>query len=99
MRLLTIALILLITAIQYPLWFGKGGWLRVWRLDRQLEEQHAQNEKRALRNAALNAEVLDLKTGLEAVEEHARTELGMIKPGEIFFQILEPQSAAKKSGK
>lgn len=99
MRLLTIALILLIAAIQYPLWFGKGGWLRVWRLDRQLEEQHAQNEKRAFRNAALNAEVVDLKTGLEAVEEHARTELGMIKPGEIFFQILEPQSAAKQTGK
>ena len=99
MRLITITLVLLIVAIQYPLWFGKGSWMRVWRLDQQFEEQRAQNEKRALRNAALNAEVADLKTGLDAIEERARTELGMIKPGEVFFQVLEPQVPDTKTDK
>ena len=90
MRALAATLILLIVAIQYPLWFGKGGWLRVRHLDQQLEEQRARNETLALRNAALNAEVLDLKTGLDAIEERARAELGMIKPDEVFFQVLDP---------
>ncbi len=71
--------------------------MRVWRLDQQLDEQRAQNEKRVLRNAALNAEVVDLKTGLDAIEERARTELGMIKPNEVFFQVLEPQAPDKKT--
>ena len=91
MRPVTITLLVLITAIQYPLWFGKGSWMRVWQIDQQLEDQRAENEKRVVRNAALNAEVLDLKTGLDAIEERARSELGMIKPNEIFFQVLEPQ--------
>ena len=94
MRLLTLSLIALIAAIQYPLWFGKGSWLRVWHLDQQLDEQRASNETRALRNAALNAEVLDLKTGLDAIEERARTELGMIKTDEVFFQVLKPEPGA-----
>lgn len=98
MRPVTITLLVLIVAIQYPLWFGKGSWMRVWQLDGQLEEQRAQNEKRVIRNAALNAEVLDLKTGFDAIEERARTELGMIKPNEIFFQVLEPQIPGGKAG-
>lgn len=92
MRLLTLVLIALIVAIQHPLWFGKGSWLRVWQLDQQIDQQRAHNEARALRNAALNAEVLDLKTGLDAIEERARAELGMIKDDEVFFQVLTPQS-------
>ena len=92
MRPLTLILIGLIIAIQQPLWFGKGSWLRVWHLDQQLDEQRAQNQARVLRNAALNAEVRDLKTGLDAIEERARTELGMIKSDEVFFQVLTPQS-------
>ena len=92
MRLLSLTLIALIIAIQYPLWFGKGSWLRVWHLDQQLDERLADNETRVLRNAALNAEVLDLKTGLDAIEERARTELGMIKSDEVFFQVLQPQA-------
>lgn len=97
MRPLTLTLIALIIAIQYPLWFGKGSWLRVWHLDQQLDEQHANNETRALRNAALNAEVLDLKTGLDAIEERARTELGMIKSDEVFFQVLKPRPDASET--
>jgi len=97
MRPVTITLLLLIAAIQYPLWLGKGSWMRVWQLDRQLEGQRAENEQRVIRNAALNAEVLDLKTGLDAIEERARTELGMIKPNEIFFQVLEPQIPADRA--
>ena len=89
MRPLAVALILLIAAIQYPLWLGKGGWLRVREMDRQVSAQHAVNESLMLRNAAVYAEVRDLKEGYAAVEERARNELGMIKSDELFFQILD----------
>jgi cell division protein FtsB len=81
------ALVALILAIQYPLWLGKGGWLRVWEVDRQLEAQGARNEKLELRNGALAAEVKDLKQGFDAIEERARYELGMVKNDEVFFQL------------
>ena len=90
MRLLALTLIVLIAAIQYPLWLGKGGWLRVWELDKQIRTQTVANEKFATRNAALDAEVRDLKQGFDAIEERARSELGMIKSDEIFFQDLKP---------
>lgn len=90
MRLLALTLIVLIAAIQYPLWLGKGGWLRVWDLDNQVTAQRQSNDKFAARNAALEAEVHDLKQGFEAIEERARSELGMIKSDEIFFQVLKP---------
>ena len=90
MRLLALVLVLLIAALQYPLWFGKGGWFRVWELDRQVKAQRDSNEKLRARNAALEAEVRDLKTGYDAIEERARNELGMIKQDEVFFQVLEP---------
>ena len=92
MRLLTLVLIVLIVAIQTPLWFGKGGWLRVWELDRQLQAQREQNEKLRARNAALDAEVRDLKQGYDAIEERARSELGMIKQDEVFFQVVESRA-------
>ncbi|MFN0160834.1 MAG: cell division protein FtsB, partial [Burkholderiales bacterium] len=76
-------------AIQYPLWLGKGGWLRVWDLDRQVSSQARTNDDLKRRNSVLDAEVRDLKNGLEAVEERARFELGMIKDDEVFFQVLE----------
>ena len=79
----------LIVLLQYPLWFGKGGWLRSWELDRQVEAQTKTNEGLKRRNAGLEAEVKDLKNGLEAIEERARFELGMVKDNEVFFQILE----------
>jgi cell division protein FtsB len=89
MRPLALVLIVLIAALQYPLWFGKGGWLRVWEIDRELQAQRASNEKLRQRNAALEAEVRDLKNGYDAIEERARNELGMTKPDEIFYEILQ----------
>jgi cell division protein FtsB len=78
----------LIVLIQYPLWLGKGGWLRASDMDRQLEAQQARNRGLEARNAALAAEVRDLKQGTEAIEERARYELGMIRGDEVFFQIV-----------
>jgi len=90
MRLLALALVFLIAALQWPLWAGKGGWARVWELDRQLEAQQRSNDAARARNVALAAEIRDLKTGFEAIEERARSELGMIRADEVFFQVLEP---------
>ena len=89
MRWLAIVLVSLSVLIQYPLWFGKGGWLRVWEVDRQLQLQREANKKLELRNAGLDAEVRDLKTGYDAIEELARYELGMIKQDEVFVKIPE----------
>ena len=90
MRLLALVLVVLIAALQWPLWAGKGGWMRVWELDQQLKAQRETNDRLRARNAALEAEVRDLKTGYDAIEERARSELGMIKQDEVFFQVLEP---------
>jgi cell division protein FtsB len=88
-RLVAILLIALIASLQYGLWLGKGSWLRVWEIDRKISEQRRINDRLATRNAALDAEVRDLKEGLGAIEERARNELGMIRSDEIFFQVLE----------
>ena len=77
----------LIVLLQYPLWFGKGGWLLVWDYERQLASQRETNQGLEQRNAGLDAEVRDLKSGSEAIEERARYELGMIKSGEVFVQV------------
>ncbi|MBM3345469.1 MAG: cell division protein FtsB [Betaproteobacteria bacterium] len=90
MRYLALVVAFLIVVLQYPLWLGKGGWLRVWDLDRQVALQKKQNDKLKRRNNALDAEVRDLKQGFEAVEERARYELGMVRSDEIFFQIIPP---------
>jgi cell division protein FtsB len=91
MRWPTWVLVALIALLQYPLWLGKGGWLRVWDMDRQLAAQREVNQKLETRNAGLDAEVRDLKTGLDAIEERARYELGLVKQGEIFVQIPQKQ--------
>lgn len=89
MRWLTLGLLGAILLLQYPLWLGKGGWLKVWEYDRQLQQQKEVTHKLEIRNAGLDAESRDLKQGYDAIEERARFELGMIKQDETFVQIPE----------
>ena len=95
MKALAALLAGLVLALQYPLWFGKGGWLKVRELGLQVAEQRAANERLKARNDALDAEVRDLKQGLEAVEERARLELGMIRKDEVFYQVVTPPPAPR----
>ena len=95
MKALAAVLAGLILALQYPLWMGKGGWLKVRSLDQQVAAQQAVNAGLRARNDALDAEVRDLKEGLEAIEERARSELGMIRKDEVFFQIVAPEPAPR----
>ena len=98
MKVLAGIIAALILLIQYPLWLGKGGWLRAWEVDRRLGMQRETNDALERRNRALGAEVRDLKQGFDAIEERARYELGFVKPDEVFFQILDaPKPAAGKS--
>lgn len=92
MRWLLIALVLVLVALQYRLWVGEGSLGEITLLRRQISEQHAEIEQLKARNRALQAEVEDLKRGLEAIEERARAEMGMVKEGEVFFQIVEPEA-------
>lgn len=87
MRFLPHVLVALLMLIQYPLWLGKGGWLHVWEMDRQLVQQQQTNARQFQRNAALENEVGDLKQGLHAIEELARYELGMVRPDEVYVQF------------
>jgi cell division protein FtsB len=89
MRLITLALAAMLLLIQFPLWLGKGGWLRVSDLETQVAASYKKTEELKARNAKLYSEVLDLKDGTGAVEERARYELGMIKQNEIFVQVLD----------
>ncbi|HEY5308694.1 MAG TPA: cell division protein FtsB [Casimicrobiaceae bacterium] len=95
MRWLALTFVALIVALQYPMWLGKGGWLQVRETGRQLALQREANAKLKQRNEALDADVRDLKTGSEAIEERARSELGMIRSDEVFFQ-LQPADATPK---
>jgi cell division protein FtsB len=90
MRLVTVVLISLLVLIQYPLWWGHGGWLRGRELERQLSAQQQKNADLKLRNERLQGEVQDLEQGTDAIEERARYELGMIKDSEIFVQFVSP---------
>ena len=96
MKWLTLVLAALVALIQFPLWLGKGGWLRVQEVDQQIVAQRETNVRLKARNAALDAEVRDLKQGLEAIEERARSELGMVRQDEMFFHVLEASAAPAK---
>ena len=89
MRWLLLILVLLFLLIQYSLWFGDSSLPGSWDLKRQVQAQKLENKQLEQRNKALKAEVLDLKQGKDAIEERARSELGMIKKGETFYQIIE----------
>lgn len=88
-RYLAILLTLLLVLLQYDLWIGEGSLTVAWKLENAIELQQRQNTRLKDRNAVLEAEVNDLKSGLDAVEERARSELGMIKDDETFFQVIE----------
>lgn len=82
----TWVLVALLVLLQYPLWFGKGGLFRVRDMERQVAAQREVNQSLETRNASQEAEVRDLKSGYEAIEERARHELGLVKEGEVFVQ-------------
>lgn len=88
MKALTLIFVVLIALLQYPLWLGKGSWLRVWNVNQQISSQKDKNKSLKQRNETLGAEVRDLKQGNAAIEERARSELGMIKQDEVFYQVI-----------
>ena len=88
MKALIVLLVLLLALVQFRLWVGEESLAEVWRLRQGIEQQSAENVLFKSRNQRLEAEVRDLKNGLEAVEERARLELGMIRKDEIYFQIV-----------
>jgi cell division protein FtsB len=88
-RLLVAILVTLLLVLQYRLWFSDGGLVKMWQLSDALEAQKQENARLTERNRALEAEVIDLKQGLQAIEERARTELGMVKKDETFFQVID----------
>ncbi|MEM5457311.1 cell division protein FtsB [Paraburkholderia phytofirmans] len=92
MRLVTAVLIVLLALIQYPLWWGHGGWLRVHELQQQLAQQVQKNADSKLRNERIQGEVQDLQNGTAAVEERARYEMGMVKDSEVFVQFVSPNA-------
>jgi cell division protein FtsB len=94
LRLLALLLLALLLFLQIKLWVGAGGWREVEQLDAAVANQQRENERLEQRNDALEAEVDDLKRGQAAVEERARAELGMIKPGETFYRVVEPTPPA-----
>lgn len=99
MRAILSILVVLLLLLQYKLWFGDGSITEVRELERAIEAQREENESLRQRNRALEAEVNDLKTGLDAIEERARSELGMIREDETFFRIVESQADRSKDRK
>jgi len=89
MRIIAVILGLLFFVLQYDLWIGEGSLATVWRLQQDISEQIKENEKISKRNESLLAEVKDLKKGDAAIEERARNELGMIKKGETYIQVVD----------
>jgi cell division protein FtsB len=86
-----VVLVLALVLLQYKFWFGQGNWRQVEQLRAQVQAQQAENRELLRRNKALAAEVKDLKTGVDAVEERARNEMGMIKSGETFYRVVDPE--------
>lgn len=99
LRYVALLLLILLIGLQLKLWAGQGGLSEVRLLEKRVAEQKGENARLKQRNDALAAEVEDLKHGDEAVEERARSELGLIKPGETFYQVVEPAAAARSPGR
>jgi cell division protein FtsB len=94
MRILAAALLLVLVLLQCRIWLAHDGVRGVERLERAVAAQRAENARLAERNSRLAAEVEDLKTGTAAIEERARSQLGMIGPNETFYQVVEPAPAS-----
>jgi cell division protein FtsB len=99
LRWLALALLLVVCALQFRLWTGTGGMPEVWRLEHRVAEQAQENQRLEARNRALAADVADLKEGREAAEERARAELGMVRPAEVFYQVIEKPVASDGEGR
>ncbi|MFL0798749.1 MAG: cell division protein FtsB [Cellvibrionaceae bacterium] len=91
MRWIMVILILLLAGLQYRLWVGEGSFAEVAQLKREIAEQEKENQRLRARNDVLAREVSALKTGTTLLEERARSELGMIKEGETFYMIVDPE--------
>lgn len=89
MKILLVVLGVLFGMLQYSLWFGDGSLPSAWLLKHEVSLQREENARLLERNQILRAEVVDLKQGIEAIEERARVELGMIKKGEVFYQVID----------
>lgn len=89
MRIIIAILVVLLIVLQYDLWVGEGSIATVWSLQKMITTQEKENAQLKERNSALEAEVRDLKQGLDAIEERARSELGMINKNETFVQVVE----------
>ncbi len=94
MKWVTVVLALALVWLQQDLWLAKGGWRDMWRLESEAERQRQANQALVLRNQALAAEVENLRTGQDAIAEIARTELGYVGPGEVYYRILPASEAA-----
>ena len=99
MRVVTLILFILLILLQFKLWLGEGGFREVARLEARVENQREQNDDLLQRNAELQAEVEDLRERLDAVEERARNELGLIKPAEQFYQVVPPPPVGQQTVK
>ncbi len=88
MRILVFSLTALLVLLQYDLWLGEGGMVSLFQLRDKVTAQAQENERLSERNAVLAAEVSDLKQGVAAIEERARSELGMIRRGETYYQVI-----------
>jgi cell division protein FtsB len=92
LRILIVILLMMLIALQYRLWFGEGSFAEVSYLKHEISKQKLELDQMQQQNQQLRAEIDDLREGLEAVEERARSELGMIRDGEVYFQIIEPEA-------
>ena len=99
MRAVTLILFVLLILLQFKLWLGEGGFREVARLEARVENQREQNDDLLQRNAELQAEVEDLRERLDAGEERARNELGLIKPAEQFYQVVPPPPGGQQTVK
>lgn len=97
MKVIVATLVVMVFYLQYSLWLSDHGAVRLWQMERTIEAQQRENKTLKERNQKLHAEVVDLKRGTEALEERARSELGMVKEGELFYQVIDERSGSKST--